>query len=421
MKKFLIFLIAVIPYYAMAQVPIKIVKATDSILVKQGQRGISTVKIYSSNKGNGIFVVTDSVGNKRFEIDSLGRVTTLTTIIDTLKFNNATPTTINGTISFLNQQSNVATDGTAFYNFTTTGVSSPDASAEVSVGKFQYNWEKGDNQTFTANAIEGVARSRGTDEASTLRGGLFRTYTDNGGYANATARTSVGVEASVRTAANNAAESGTAFIGSRIWMAPYFTAGTVGNVNNFWGLWIYGEHTTQRNADAAIKISTAGGGFTDDIILQNGEGITNVPDGTITIKSDTLGVKSSRKAGNALNQIKLFSSFNGNGILTVSDSVNGDILLIDSLRNFTPIRGIYYTTTLADTSGANADIDSSSTIALTGFVGTLPGNYIVHITPTSITVGNLYVVKRTDSFCIKSSGDETARVTFDYTIQRIKR
>ena len=116
----------------------------------------------------------------------------------------------------------------------------------------------------------------------------------------------MGVEASVRTAANNAAESGTAFIGSRIWMAPYFTAGTVGNVNNFWGLWIYGEHTTQRNADAAIKISTAGGGFTDDIILQNGEGITNVPDGTITIKSDTLGVKSSRKAGNALNQIKLF-------------------------------------------------------------------------------------------------------------------
>lgn len=123
------------------------------------------------------------------------------------------------------------------------------------------------NPTCNVTGVEGVAASYIADEAITFRGGHFRTYVN--ADATSTMRTNIGLEASARASYNGGtacvAEAGTAFVGHRIWMAPYFTAGSVGNINNFWGFWIYGEHGSQRNADAAIYISDAGGGFTDII------------------------------------------------------------------------------------------------------------------------------------------------------------
>jgi len=111
-----------------------------------------------------------------------------------------------------------------------------------------------------------------------LFGAVLRTFIQPG--VTASAKTSIGAEISARASFNGGAECealpGTAFVGARIYMAPYFTAATLDNINNFWGLWIYGEHATRRNADAAIKISTAGGGFTNDINFQNGSTFTDL-------------------------------------------------------------------------------------------------------------------------------------------------
>ncbi len=111
-----------------------------------------------------------------------------------------------------------------------------------------------------------------------LFGAVLRTFVQPG--VTASAKTSIGTEISARASFNGGAECealpGTAFVGARIYMAPYFTAATLDNINNFWGLWIYGEHATRRNADAAIKISTAGGGFTNDINFQNGSTLTDL-------------------------------------------------------------------------------------------------------------------------------------------------
>jgi hypothetical protein len=177
-----------------------------------------------------------------------------------------------------------ATNETRYVDVLVTMSADPAASAEVSGGYFRVNRSAGSNGVYTINGLEGVAGSSYADEAGTFRGVYGRTYTN--ADATSTMRTAIGGEFSARASFNGGtacvAESGTAFVGSRIWMAPYFTAGSVGNLNNFWGLWIYGEHATQRNADAAIKISDAGGGFTDDIILQTGNSITNGSANVIT-------------------------------------------------------------------------------------------------------------------------------------------
>lgn len=114
-----------------------------------------------------------------------------------------------------------------------------------------------------------------------LFGAVLRTFIQPG--IGPSAKTSIGAEISARASFNGGADCealpGTAFVGARIYMAPYFTLATLGNINNFWGLWIFGEHATQRNADAAIKISTAGGGFTEDLILQRGTTITDIAAG----------------------------------------------------------------------------------------------------------------------------------------------
>lgn len=132
-------------------------------------------------------------------------------------------------------------------------------------GYFRYNVRSTtpSNPTCEVTGIEGVAGSYIADEAMTFRGGYFRTYIN--ADSTSTMRTAIGCEISARASQPGAtacvAEAGTCFTGARIWMAPWFSAGSVNNINNFWGLWIYGEHTSQRNADAAILISDAGGGF----------------------------------------------------------------------------------------------------------------------------------------------------------------
>jgi hypothetical protein len=210
-----------------------------------------------------------------------------------------------------------------YYDHLVTMTADPAASAEVSGGYFRVNKTGGSNGVYTINGLEGVAGSSYADEAGTFRGVYGRTYTN--ADATSTMRTAIGGEFSARASYNGGteavAESGTAFVGSRIWMAPYFTSGSVGNINNFWGLWIYGEHASQRNADAAIKISDAGGGFTDDLILQSGNKITNAVGGTITLDA---GIANSITIGSdALN-------LNGTVYFVADDGDLGNVAITNS-------------------------------------------------------------------------------------------
>lgn len=182
-------------------------------------------------------------------------------------------------------------DGTGYLTFKTSATTSPEGSAEVDAARFEYDWYKGDNQTFTVNGVQGVVRSKGADEAMTARGVYGRIYIDPS-YSS-TIRTGIGGEFSARASYSGGtdieAESGTAFVGARIWMAPYFSAGTVSNINNFHGLWIYNEHATVAVTNG-IKIESAGGGYTYDLCLQNGETITNSSDDTIAIDAGTVSL-----------------------------------------------------------------------------------------------------------------------------------
>jgi len=185
---------------------------------------------------------------------------------------------------------NTATpDGTVYNLFrTTAGASSPAAGAEVSGVSGQYNWYVGDNQDFIANGVEGVVRSCGADESMTGRGLYGRVYI-NPACSGSTMRTSIGGEFSARASYNGGtpivAESGTAFVGARIWMAPYFTAASTTNINNFHGLWLYNEHPTVPVTNG-INIRSAGGGFTNDLNLQNGAVVTNFVDNRLDIGND---------------------------------------------------------------------------------------------------------------------------------------
>jgi hypothetical protein len=201
---------------------------------------------------------------------------------DSSGYFNITPSgtraTLTGSLIATKTITSADADGTRHFSFTANSNTDPAASAEVNSGYFAYNKTAGSNGTYIVNALEGVYRSQYADESSTGRGVYGRFYIDPA--SSATLRTGVGIEASARASYGGgteiAAEAGTAFVGSRIWMAPYFSAATVGNVNNFWGLWIYGEHATQRNADAAIKIGDAGGGWAELINGTNptGSGFT---------------------------------------------------------------------------------------------------------------------------------------------------
>jgi len=192
-------------------------------------------------------------------------------------------------------EGSAATNETRYFDFTVEDSTDPAGSAEISAGYFAYNKVDGSNGVYTVNGLEGVARSSYADEAGTFRGVYGRTYTSAG--ATATMRTAIGGEFSARAGYSGGTDcvvdgppAGTAFVGARIWMAPYFTSGSLQYINNFWGLWIYGEHATQRNADAAIKIEDAGGGFTDDIIMQGGAALRNTGDDTLHITETAINL-----------------------------------------------------------------------------------------------------------------------------------
>jgi len=136
-------------------------------------------------------------------------------------------------------------------------------------------------------AFEAVARARGKGRELTIRGANIRTYIDET-YANATAITSVGVDASVRASGAVVPDPGTAFVGVRAYMAPGFTAMT--NVTNNHAFWAYNEHAT--NAITNVLYASDGGGGFDyglnlsstkiniaDINFSNGQRLVAVPAG----------------------------------------------------------------------------------------------------------------------------------------------
>jgi hypothetical protein len=196
-----------------------------------------------------------------------------------------------------------ASDGTVYYSFLSSITASPASAAEVGVVRGRYNWYVGDNGNFVSEGVEGVSASYGADESMTGRGVYGRTYIAPG----ATMRTGVGGEFSARASYSGgdaiAAESGTAFVGARIWMAPYFTNISTANVNNFHGLWIYNEHPTVAVTNGIYISNAASGGYKyglnlsganisdADIVLENGQTISNGTAGTVSV-SGALSVTS---------------------------------------------------------------------------------------------------------------------------------
>ena len=200
--------------------------------------------------------------------------------------------TATGIYLFNNTQSTAVVDGTTYFKHLVAASTSAAAAAEVTGSSFGLNWNAGDNANNTYNALEGVFRSLKADESVTGRGVYARFYIDPTD-ATTTLRTGIGGEFSARASYSGgteiAAESGTAFVGSRIWMAPYFSAATVDNVNNFHGLWIYGEHATQKNATNAIYVSDAGGGYGVGLNLAATSWATNIIAGSGTLATASSG------------------------------------------------------------------------------------------------------------------------------------
>lgn len=164
-----------------------------------------------------------------------------------------------------------AADGTRYWEYVVTASDEPATSGEVNAAYYEYTVTGGANNTFTLNALEGVARSAFADEAGTMRGVYGRFYIVPG--ASNTLRTGIGGEFSARAGFSGneiTAESGTAFVGSRIWMAPYFTGGSLSNVNNHHGLWLYNEHPTNAVTNAIyVDNIGAGGGWTNGLNFSN--------------------------------------------------------------------------------------------------------------------------------------------------------
>lgn len=212
--------------------------------------------------------------------------------------------TIDASLNSYFTEGSAAADGTRYFSFTTTNTVDAAANAEVTGLYGAYNKTAGSNGVFTANGVEGVARSNYADEAGTFRGASLRTYTYPGNTA--TMRTAVGADISARAGyavgAGAAAtpESGTCFTGARIWMAPYFQGGNstiATNVNNFHGLWIYNEHPSVPVTNAIMINNAASGGYTNgvnltgatvtnDLVLHSGDTVKNSTAGTIDVSAD---------------------------------------------------------------------------------------------------------------------------------------
>ena len=216
---------------------------------------------------------------------------------------------MSGTISKLadldiTETSSVANE-TRYFDVLTDIQTDPVAYGELSAGYFRANKTNGSNGVYTINGLEGVAGSSYADEAGTFRGVYGRTYTSAG--ATATMRTAIGGEFSARAGYSGGtdcvAETGTAFTGARIWMAPYFSAASLSNINNFHGLWLYNEHTSNPVTNGIYLDNVPGTGgwnyginfsnsliHTADILFQNGATIDNNNSNNLTITEDTIKI-----------------------------------------------------------------------------------------------------------------------------------
>ncbi len=68
-----------------------------------------------------------------------------------------------------------------------------------------------------------------------------------------------------------------------------------------------------------------------DSIIINGAKNKTFTNLATNIPGDTLQIKSGRKAGTGIGVVKAFTSFNGNGMFAVTDSVGGPRVVVDSL------------------------------------------------------------------------------------------
>jgi hypothetical protein len=196
-----------------------------------------------------------------------------------------------GKLNFKYDEGTDAADGTHYYSFVTSATVGPTSAAsdEISNLYARYRWYTGDNSNAVINGVLGECSSHGADESITCNGGQFISYAVPG----ASIRSYKGLVASARSSylggTANTADSGTAFIGADIWMAPYFTGASTPNItsDNFAGIRIWNEHASIPVANGII-LGSGGGGYLHDIHLQNGETIDNLTDGTLNIRASTL-------------------------------------------------------------------------------------------------------------------------------------
>jgi hypothetical protein len=104
-------------------------------------------------------------------------------------------------------------------------------------------------------------------------------------------------------------------------MAPYFSTSTVGNVNNFHGLWIYNEHPTIPVTNG-IKIESAGGGFTNDITLQSGNTIRNTTAGSTYLSGNLYTTVSTATNAGALGGVASAQVLRRQITATIGDGTN---------------------------------------------------------------------------------------------------
>jgi len=207
--------------------------------------------------------------------------------------------TLSGKINADYTETATASDPTRYWDFRADINAAQTASSDGIAALYgRINWSKGDNSNAVLQGIEGVGSSSSADESITLRGGYFRTYINaNADAPGSTARSSFGADISARAGYPGGdavqPESGTAFGGARIWMAPYF-ATSVANINNFHGLWIYNEHPTYDVTNGIyINSATSGGSWTNFLNFRNNADVSmfNVSKiGAVTTASDvTIG------------------------------------------------------------------------------------------------------------------------------------
>lgn len=295
--------------------------------------------------------------------------------------------------------SSTLSDGTRYIkNILTINAAQTASSDGIAAIYGRTNWNFGDNSNALLHGVEGVAGSNAADESITLRGGYFRTYVQaNADYAGSTARTSIGADISARAgyAGGNAVapDAGTAFVGARIWMAPYF-ASDYANINNFHGLWIYNEHTTQAVTNG-IKIESAGGGFTNDLFLQQGAVIQDGAD-YLTILPATGNYTRIGDAGTTSH------TFNTNDDLLISGRLETD--------------GTAYFDSYITTSGGLfvGNIGTSSDLSLT--VVNEGGGVITSVFTPYVTTNNFVITTNTNKSKFHDHANSTNPTLFIHSV-----